>query len=67
MHKRTVLKMSINIYIKIPIAATCFGVITIIREPNMLACWCMSAVLFGAVQQTYTSKDLIIYAARPPD
>jgi len=30
MHKRTVLKRSIKIYIKI--APTCFGVITIIRE-----------------------------------
>jgi len=36
MHKRNVLKMSIRIYIKI--SATCFGVITIIREPNVCAC-----------------------------
>jgi len=31
MHKRIVLKSSIKIYIKITIAATCFGVITVIR------------------------------------
>jgi len=36
MHKRTVLKSSIKIYIKT--APTCFVVITIIRERTIWAC-----------------------------
>jgi amino acid permease len=32
MHKKIVLKRIITIYIKITIAPTCFGVITVIRE-----------------------------------
>jgi len=37
MHKRIVLKRSIKIYIKT--APKCFGVITIMREHTIWACW----------------------------
>jgi hypothetical protein len=47
---------SIKIYITT--APTCFSVITILR---VCTNW------FRTVQQTYTSKDLITYAATPPD
>jgi len=48
-------KTSIKIYIKT--APTCFGVITIIRERTIWACWCTSAALFGTSPVPNSATD----------
>jgi hypothetical protein len=45
------------------------GVVNLVVWLHMLSdpYWSMSAALFRTLRQTYTNKDLITYAATPPN